>query len=277
MCLVSVVVPYYNSQDTLRRTLDSIRSQTLRDFEIITVNDGSKDESLSVVQQFAADYPDIRLKNIDQRNGGPSKARNRGMEESRGKYIAFLDSDDTWEPDKLELQIAYMEAHPEMVITGTNYFVNAGEMLKYALTPDVVEADFYRMLFKVFYCMSTVMVRRDIVMLEHYRFLEGKNYGEDLLFFQQIIRKYRGARISKPLAAQPKFLYGVSGLSGNLAKCREHELDNIRILYRENNKSGKKIGKLLYYGLILYSELKHVVRLYKSRKYAAAKREGERA
>lgn len=266
MCLVSVVIPYYNSKETLRRTLDSAGNQTFQDFEIITINDGSKDGSEEIVRQYQEEHPHIRLININQQNGGPSKARNQGIMSSKGKYVAFLDSDDTWDPAKLEIQMAHMESNPDVSISGTNYYSNGGEFTKYPETPDLVEADFSKMLFKVFYCLSTVVIRKDILINENLLFLEGKNYGEDLLLFLQIVRKYKGTRISMPLTTQYKYLYGESGLSGDLSKLRSNEFDNLKILHRENNTSEKKISWMLFINLYGYTQLKHYVRIYKSKK-----------
>lgn len=264
---VSVVIPYYNSGQTIERALASIRDQTYSSYEIIVVNDGSQDRGSEIVEAFRKAHPELIFKHIDQDNGGPSKARNAGMKIAEGKYIAFLDSDDTWEPDKLAYQTTYMEEHPEVVISGTNYYINSNEMTKYDLTPDIVEADFRRMLFKVFFSMPTVMVRRDVIERDQIYFMEGKNYGEDLLFYSQIIRKYRGVRLSRPLAKLHKFLYGAGGLTKDLNKLLAHELDNARILYRENEANQQKINFMLYNSLLGYSVLKHYVRMYKSRKY----------
>lgn len=268
--LVSVIIPYYNSEGTIFRALESVRDQIYQNYEIIIINDGSKDNGCQIVNRYIQQYPDITVKHVSQENSGPSKARNKGIGLAKGKYIAFLDSDDTWEPDKLEYQIGYMENHPDVVISGTNYFYGSGnsdEMLKYQLTPEIIEANFKSMLFKVFFCMCTVVIRRDIIIQDQIHFLDGKNYGEDLLFFLQIVRKYRGVRLSKPLTKLHKFLYGEGGLTKDLDRLLVHELDNVKILYSENRLNKEKISYALYNVLLVYSYMKHFVRYYKSRKY----------
>jgi len=106
---VSVIVPSYNKALYLRRALDSIASQTLADFEVIVVDDGSSDGST----ELAAAYPDPRFRTIKQANAGPGAARNRGLAEARGPITAFLDADDYWRPMYLETGVGVLESCPE--------------------------------------------------------------------------------------------------------------------------------------------------------------------
>jgi len=104
--LVSVVIPAYNAEKYLSVTLDSVVSQTFADWELIIVDDGSKDRTEELV---AARLSDKRIKYFYRANGGVSKARNFGMSQATGKYIAFLDADDVWEPIKLEKQVRMLD------------------------------------------------------------------------------------------------------------------------------------------------------------------------
>src|SRR5262245_39908172 len=97
---VSVVIPSYNSAAYLPAAIDSVLAQTARDLEVIVVDDGSTDDTPDVVARYG---PPVR--GIRQANAGVAAARNRGIAEARGRYIAFLDADDTWEPVKLERQL----------------------------------------------------------------------------------------------------------------------------------------------------------------------------
>ena len=92
--MISVVIPLYNKEKQIANTLRSVFAQTYTDYEIIVVNDGSTDNSVAVVESL--NDPRIRL--IHQKNAGVSAARNRGIEEARGEYIALLDGDDEWKP-----------------------------------------------------------------------------------------------------------------------------------------------------------------------------------
>ncbi len=111
MPLVSVLMPTYNRRDTIERAIDSVINQTLSDWELIVVDDGSTDNTAEFVLQRYAHEPRMRL--IRQENQGLSGARNTGLRASAGKYIAFLDSDDEYLPHHLELESAFLEAHPE--------------------------------------------------------------------------------------------------------------------------------------------------------------------
>ena len=100
--LVSVVMPVYNAQATMVRSIDSVLAQTHRQLELILVDDGSRDGSAAIMDAYAA--RDARVVAVRQPNGGVAAARNRGLREARGTHVAFLDSDDWWEPEKLALQ-----------------------------------------------------------------------------------------------------------------------------------------------------------------------------
>jgi len=102
---ISVVIPAYNAEKTIRKTIDSVLSQSFEDLEIIVINDGSTDNTIGEIESFSD--PRVRLLNFQ--NGGLSTARNRGIEFSRGQYIAFIDADDLWTPEKLEKQLLAIE------------------------------------------------------------------------------------------------------------------------------------------------------------------------
>jgi glycosyltransferase involved in cell wall biosynthesis len=104
----SVVIPAYNVQDYIKQTLDSVFNQTYTDFELIVVNDGSTDNTLEVLQGIS----DPRLRIINQDNGGECRARNRGMAEAYGGYLAFLDADDIWLPYHLQIAHKFFTQHP---------------------------------------------------------------------------------------------------------------------------------------------------------------------
>lgn len=100
MALVSVVMPIYNAEKYLAQAIESVLNQTLEDFELILVNDGSQDTSFEICETYAK--KDARIKVINQENGGICAARNRGLEEASGEYLAFIDNDDVYLPDLLE-------------------------------------------------------------------------------------------------------------------------------------------------------------------------------
>ena len=100
--LFSIIIPCYNSATSIERTLHALSQQTLKDFEAIVINDGSEDLSLQLINKFISKDPRFKLLNLTQ-NQGLSNARNLGLDYSSGKYICFLDADDWWPSDKLEV------------------------------------------------------------------------------------------------------------------------------------------------------------------------------
>jgi glycosyltransferase involved in cell wall biosynthesis len=108
MPTVSVIIPTYNRAHCIADAIDSVLAQSYHDFELIVVDDGSTDNTCEVVTFY-----NDRLKYIKQLNNGVSAARNNGINAAQGEWIAFLDSDDTWEPDKLKLQVDDIRLHPK--------------------------------------------------------------------------------------------------------------------------------------------------------------------
>ncbi|MEA5550657.1 glycosyltransferase family A protein [Anabaena cylindrica UHCC 0172] len=111
--LVTVIIPVYNYANYIAATLDSVFAQTYRPIEVIVVDDGSTDNSAEIM----LGYPEVQY--LYQSNQGVSVARNMAIAAAKGEFIAFLDADDLWKPDKLSLQIAYMLENPHIGITGT--------------------------------------------------------------------------------------------------------------------------------------------------------------
>lgn len=114
---ISAVVPSYNREKTIKRCIDSIINQTYHVFEIIVVDDGSSDNTVSIIEK---EYSD-RVTIIEQNHKGAQAARNAGIRKAKGDYIAFLDSDDEWLPDKLELQVRELKKNENAVICGNGY------------------------------------------------------------------------------------------------------------------------------------------------------------
>lgn len=125
--LFSVVIPAYNAGKFISLTIESILRQTVQDFEIVVVNDGSTDDTLEVLQGIA----DSRLRIVTQENGGECVTRNRGIKEARGRYIAFLDADDAWRPNHLETVLKYIQK-----LADISWFVTPTEQV-----PDIKPED----------------------------------------------------------------------------------------------------------------------------------------
>lgn len=116
--LVSVVIPTFNRGDLIPQTLESVLNQTFQDFEIVVVDDGSTDDTEIIL----SDLTDRRVRYIrNEWTGMPSVNRNTGIRESSGRYVAFVDSDDLWSPEKLEVQVGLLEARPDIQWCFTHY------------------------------------------------------------------------------------------------------------------------------------------------------------
>ncbi len=115
--MISVVIPLYNKESQINQTIQSVLRQSFQDFEIVVVDDGSTDNSVSEVKRFN----DPRIRIISQTNAGVSAARNRGIAEAKGEFIALLDGDDEWKPDYLATQYALTEKYPECDVFATDY------------------------------------------------------------------------------------------------------------------------------------------------------------
>jgi glycosyltransferase involved in cell wall biosynthesis len=122
---ISVIIPAYNAERTILETIASVQQQTFSNFELIVINDGSTDRTLELLNSLE----DPRLKIFSYSNGGLPVARNRGIYHATGEFITFLDADDLWTPDKLELQLTALQQHSEagVAYSWTHYMDEKGE------------------------------------------------------------------------------------------------------------------------------------------------------
>lgn len=124
---VTVLMPAYNAAEYIREAIDSVLRQTFTDFELLIINDGSEDETEAIIRS----YTDPRIRLFSQENQGVAGALNYGLQHARGKYIARFDADDICYPERLQIQYAYMEAHPGCVLLGgaSDYIDKDGQYL----------------------------------------------------------------------------------------------------------------------------------------------------
>ena len=108
--MVSIITPVYHAADFIQQTMEMVQAQSYQDWELILVDDGSKDNSCEVIESYLKERADHRIRLIKKaENEGAALSRNRGIAEAKGRYIAFLDADDVWVPDKLKVQLEFME------------------------------------------------------------------------------------------------------------------------------------------------------------------------
>lgn len=192
---VSVIIPFYSNIPWLKEAVDSVLAQTYKNFEIILVNDGSPED----LSEFLNEYGD-KIKYITQRNGGPGSARNHGIREATGDYIAFQDSDDIWLQKKLEMQVAFMETTNTMWShTGFFYWNPENDTLKEVNSSrDFDDITLQRMV-STQIATPSVMIDAKIYKEGDYFFPEDIRNGEDDKLYTQLARKYKISLVEEPL------------------------------------------------------------------------------
>lgn len=251
---ISVVIPMYNASNTIVRALDSVKNQTYKaNYEVIVVNDGSKDNSQQVVEAYIVQNPELDIQLINQQNGGVSKARNTGLKNAKGEYIAFLDSDDQWLAHKIETQINVFKNNKEVDFLGAG-FEGFGIREEKGFLKRIT---FRNLLFRNFFQPSTILMKKEIVDKVGF-FDESQRYAEEGNYFFRVSQNYKCYFINENLIVfgDGKSGFGESGLSSNLVEMQKGELKNLKFAYKN-----KWISPLLYMVVVSFSILKFLRRL----------------
>jgi glycosyltransferase involved in cell wall biosynthesis len=219
---ISVIIPAYNAERTIRRALNSIENQTLLPNEVIVVDDCSTDQTNAVVREYMKDSQLNIRHEIQSVNTGAGSARNLGWLVASGKYLAFLDADDMWHPNKLEIQFNAMENSADCAMSCHYRHVTDSEVWT-DFQLESLEQQFFTFqdfLIRNRCATPSVMVKRDITA----RFHPGKRYAEDYLLWLQISALYGAVLfIDLPLVHCSNPIYGGPGLSGNLKHMHKGE------------------------------------------------------
>lgn len=176
--MFSVIIPYYKKRDYIERCIESVLSQTFKDFEIILVDDGSGDD----ISTFCKENYNDRIKLISQKNQGVSIARNNGIANAKNKYIAFLDADDYWAPFYLEQNHIVLTNEADVKIIGSNYTRNKNDLKEHSglLRYNIIENYFSKQLLKstLFFTSATIISRN--FFMKNSGFNSELKRGEDL-------------------------------------------------------------------------------------------------
>lgn len=252
---IAVIIPCFNSQKTIRRAFDSILSQTLLPDEVIFIDDFSQDATIEIIYNIKIEHPKLVKVFKFNINQGAATARNYGWNSAQSEYIAFLDADDAWHPDKLKIQFEFMISNSLISISGH------GHQVKYLINEpwqNLKPIDFkvlgkMTLLLSNQFCTPSVMLKREIP----FRFLEKKRYAEDYLLWLQIsLSNYPIAKLNLPLVATFKDNFGSSGLSSHLVKMQLGEIDCYWNLYRFN-----LLNLISFFVLCVFSTIKFFRRL----------------
>jgi glycosyltransferase involved in cell wall biosynthesis len=193
----SVIIPLYNKESSIGSTIDSVLNQTYSNFELIIVNDGSTDKSLTEVQKF----DDSRIKIYNKLNGGVSSARNFGIEKSQKQFIVFLDADDFWFPFCLAEYCKLIIEFPDAEVYCTNYNMT-GKNLKGSDRSYIVEDYYYTSAFYLakwsipIMLTGCVSIRRNLLNEVGY-FDLNITHGEDIDMWERLAKRYRIAKSEK--------------------------------------------------------------------------------
>lgn len=230
---VSVVIPCFRCGATIGDAVASVAAQTVLPEEVILIDDCSGDGTAEVLRRLASEYPENWIKVIESAvNTGPSGARNAGWKRATQEYIAFLDSDDSWAPRKLELQMEALRADPSIALLAHRMDVRERGVAPPALRPPVRTAIVARrrVLLNNPFPTASVMLRRDLP----FRFNENFRRVEDFLLWAEIaLSGYRCAKINQTLASYHKLHYGVDGLSADIAAMHRSSREVRRELLRQ--------------------------------------------
>lgn len=255
---VSVVIPCFKCLGTIERALNSIAKQSCLPCEVIMVEDKSPDNNLtylglkSIKEKFEGILT-IKLIQLDQ-NSGPASARNAGLKLAIGDYVAFLDADDSWHPQKLELQYLWMKNNYDIFITGhdlkiidsqANQIESSFELKK----DNIFKINKINILFRNQFSTPTIMLKNNFNIF----FREGESAAEDYyLWLKLILINHKAYKFSLPLAYSYKEHFGEAGLSSNLWKMELGELRCYFQIYKDGLISLPVLPFLSAYSLLKF-------------------------
>lgn len=251
----SVIVPLYNKEPYVEKTLRSILSQTFKDYELIVVNDGSSDGSLANAENVLSGVGNARI--INQENAGVSTARNNGIAAARGEYICFLDADDWWEPTFLEEMNDFIQVFPDAGLYSTNYYYIKHK--KAIVKLDIPTGYYnYSREYANNLCQpiwtGAVCVRKS-TFDEFGGFKKNLKLGEDFELWIRIALKYKTVFLNKPLSNYNQDIDVTHRGTHHLHKPENHMLWNLGYLEEEektNPDYKQLIDNLRTYGLMPY-------------------------
>ena len=192
---VMVLMPVYNGEKYIKDAVDSILSQTYRDFEFLIINDGSTDGSMEVLKT----YKDPRIHIVhNEKNLGVILTLNKGIDLAQGEYIARMDCDDISLPERLEKQVSFMDAHPEIAACGTwlETMDTRESILRYPVAPDIIKC---RLLFENSMAHPSTIIRTHILREDNLRYDPDYKHAEDYQFWVKISRRHLLTNIDEVL------------------------------------------------------------------------------
>lgn len=246
--LVSIIVPNYNSAKFIGATIESVIAQTYTNWELVIIDDHSTDGSQSVIQNYAAHNNKIRLLSTQKNSGGPATPRNIGIEAASGEYIAFLDSDDTWFPRKLEYHLTVMQRENCLFSsTYRNTFRTIAEIkseLKTSLKLKVYE--YQDLLRKNLINTSAVVIHKSLIGNLRFNTSQKLIAIEDFDFWLNILKKHQERII---VFGVETINYRITGT--NISKSKFHMAKKfIRVVFKHEHSYLKTLYYFMNYFII---------------------------
>lgn len=248
MKLVTIVMAAFNAEQTIAKTVESLIDQTYAEKEIIITNDGSTDATPQILDDFAARYPDL-IQVIHQPNQGQSIARNAALERGKGHFIAFMDSDDLWAPNKLERQVEYLTEHPEigLVYTEGRHIDTNDNLLERFDNSAEFTGNCFETLYVRNNIVGTSVMTRRAVLDDVGTFVPELRACENWELWTRISSKYPIQYIDEELTFYRRH---DSNMTSNIDKMRENRLKAIahnHAQYHENMPNEPELTRLSYY------------------------------
>jgi glycosyltransferase involved in cell wall biosynthesis len=265
---VSVIIPAYNAADTLTEAVYSVLNGTYKNIEILIIDDCSNDRTGKVAAQLAAENPQVHYFQ-NQQNCGVSKSRNLMIGKATGKFIAFLDSDDTWEPNKLDICLKILEDNPDIkaVSHALSYLDKHGKKKGYIPTYPITREDLNKINKngEIPWTFPSAAVIYRQTLLEEKGFLEDWHVGEDSELFARIAQKYGMIGSQEPLAN-----YRIRGNSLTDKNWLHKRIANDCIKENQRRRiQGEKELSLDEYEEIYFNNLSQLQKLNKKREILA--------
>lgn len=243
----------FNSATTIERALASVAAQVRLPREVIVVDDGSDDTSAMVVEQWFDNRIKVKLVRHSM-NLGPSASRINGWDNATQEFIAFLDADDAWHPEKLRIQTQLMQRDTSIALSGHQYDIGTDARWSDFSTKDFTTSTFKLkdFLFKNRLSTPTVMLRREV----QFRFAPDQRFSEDYRLWMEIVAEYGPASfINLPLTRLFKPTYGESGLSGQMRSMYRGELNTFSAIHKKH-----LIKRPIMIATMLWSTMKYLRR-----------------
>lgn len=244
---ISVIIPAYNSEETIAKTIQSVLNQTLANFELIVINDGSQDSTLDIVTKFT----DSRIKVFSYPNQGVSASRNRGLNHAVGEFITFLDADDIWTRDKLEMQLQALEDNPEAKIaySWTDY-INENDEFILSGSHTTFNGDIYeKLLINNFLDSGSNPLIYKQALIEVGEFDQSVTPAEDWDMWLRLADKFKFVAVPK---VQILYRFRANSGSSNLNKQEKVCLEVLRRGYTALEHQKKEIWDISHSNLYKY-------------------------